>query len=150
VLKKGGRLMRLVINGRNIEITPALRDYVDEKVGRIQKHNSQVRDIEITLAVVKNPSVQNNHFAEVTSNLNGTMLHVKEQAESMYAAIDLLADKIDRQVKKHKEKIIKGKSKMQGAGRSIRTNPMEGLGVEEEPTPVEEVMEVEYKTEEGE
>ena len=138
--------MRLIINGRNIEITPAIKDYVDEKVGRIQKHNGQIMDLEVTLSVVKNPSVQNNHFAEATCLLNGAKVHVKEQAESMYAAIDLIADKIDRQVKKHKEKIIKGKSKMQGAGRSIRTNPLEDLGVEEEPTPVEDVMEIEYKS----
>ena len=138
--------MRFVLNGRNIEITPAIRDYVDEKVGRIQKHNGQIMDMEVTLAVVKNPSVQNNHYAEATCILNGAKIHVKEEAESMYAAIDLIADKIDRQVKKHKEKIIKGKSKMQGAGRSIRTNPMDGLGIDEEPTPVEEVMEIEYET----
>jgi len=142
--------MRLVINGRNIEITVALRDYVDEKIGRIQKHNGQIMDLEITLGVVKNPSVQNSHYAEASCLLNGTKIHVKEQAESMYAAIDLIADKVDRQVKKHKEKIIKGKSKMQGAGRSIRTNPLDDLGIDEEPTPVEDVMEIEYNPEKGE
>lgn len=143
--------MRLVINGRNIEITPALREYVEEKVGRIQKHNGQIMDLEITLSVVKNPSVANSHFAEAKCSLNGSISHVQESAESMYAAIDLIADKVDRQVKKHKEKIIKGKSKMQGAGRSIRTNPLdENLGVDEEPTPVEDIMEIEYKAGEGE
>jgi len=141
--------MRLVINGRNIEITPAIKEYVEEKIGRIQKHNGQIMDMEITLGVVKNPSVQNSHYAEATCTLNGAKIHVNEQAESMYAAIDLLADKVTRQVRKHKERIIKSKSKMQGAGRSIRTNPMdENLGIDEEPTPVEEVMEIEYNTEE--
>lgn len=142
--------MRFVLNGRNIEITPAIKDYVDEKIGRIQKHNGQIMDMEITLAVVKNPSVQNNHYAEATCILNGAKIHVKEEAESMYAAIDLIADKIDRQVKKHKEKIIKGKSKMQGAGRSIRTNPITGLVGEEETASVEELEEIEYESESNE
>ena len=138
--------MRLNINGRNITITTALRDYVEEKLGRITKHYDHVLNIEVTLGVIKNPSVQDNHFAEVTCSLNGAKIHVHEEAQSMYAAIDLLADKLDRQVKKHKDKTIKGKS---GSG-SIRTSSIEEAGdvEEEEPTPDEDILEIEYKTEE--
>lgn len=135
--------MRLVINGRNIDITQAIKDYVKEKIGRIVKHNDQILDMEVTLGVTKNPSVQNNHFAEVTCFLNGAKFHVKEEAESMYAAIDLLADKLDRQAKKHKEKLLKNK-----AGQSIRTNKTEALEEEESQAQDEDIVDIELSSEE--
>ncbi len=113
--------MRLTINGRNIDITTALREYAEEKIGKILKHNDQIMDIVITLGVIKNPSVQDNHFAEVTCLLNGAKIHVKETAESMYASIDLVANILDRQIKKHKEKLKSGKL----GSNSIRTTPEE-------------------------
>lgn len=136
--------MRLTINGRNINVTPALREYVEEKIGRIAKHNDQIMDLVVTLGVTKNPSVQDNHFAEVTCFLNGAKIHVHEEAQSMYASIDLLADKLDRQVKKHKDKILRGKS---GAG-SIRLSSVGEIGEEEEPTPDEDILEIEMTPEE--
>ncbi|OGI24786.1 MAG: ribosomal subunit interface protein [Candidatus Melainabacteria bacterium RIFOXYA12_FULL_32_12] len=134
--------MRLIINGRNIDITPALREYVEEKIGRVTRHYDQIMDLEVTLGVIKNPSVQENHFAEVTCFLNGAKIHVHEEAQSMYASIDLLADKLDRQVKKHKDKILRGKT---GAG-TIRINSVEEIGDSEEPTPEEEIMEIDSET----
>ncbi|OGI03175.1 MAG: ribosomal subunit interface protein [Candidatus Melainabacteria bacterium GWF2_32_7] len=134
--------MRLIINGRNIDITPALREYVEEKIGRVTRHYDQIMDMEVTLGVIKNPSVQENHFAEVTCFLNGAKIHVHEEAQSMYASIDLLADKLDRQVKKHKDKILRGKT---GAG-TIRINSVEEIGDSEEPTPEEEIMEIDSET----
>ena len=121
--------MRLAVNGRNIDVTPALKSYVEDKIGKVINHYDQIMELVITLGVVKNPSVHDNHFAEVNCFINGARLHVKEEAESMYASIDLLADKLDRQVKKHKEKILKGKS---GSG-SIRTSSPESIE-EEEPS----------------
>lgn len=109
--------MRLNVNGRNVTITQPIRDYVEEKIGRIINHYDQILEIEVTLEVIKNPSVAENHIAEVSCKIPGGSLHVKEAAESMYASIDLLADKLNRQVIKHKEKLLKGKSK----GYSIRT-----------------------------
>ncbi|MEI7475187.1 MAG: ribosome-associated translation inhibitor RaiA [bacterium] len=110
--------MRLIVNGRNIEITTAIREYTEEKIGRVARHYDQINELEVTLSVVKNPSVQKNHIAEVTCSLNGARAHLTEEAETMYASIDLLADKLDRQVKKHKEKLLKGKS----GSASIRTD----------------------------
>ncbi len=110
--------MRLTINGRNIDVTPSLREYAEEKIGRITKHNDQITKAIVTLSVNKNPSVSNSQITEVTCSLNGAQIHVKEEAETMYASIDLVADKLDRQVKKHKDKMLRGKS---GNG-SIRTS----------------------------
>lgn len=114
--------MAITVNGKNIDITPAIKDYVDEKLGRVSTHFDQIRKIEVTLNVIKNPSVSKNHVAEVTAVLDKAKLHVTEAAESMYASIDLAADKLNRQVVKHKDKILKSKSK----NLSIRTS-VEGV-----------------------
>ena len=122
--------MRLSITGRNIEITQALRDYVEEKIGKVVNHYDQIMEIVVTLVVNKNPSVRNSQMAEVDCFVNGAKLHVAEESETMYASIDLLADKLDRQVKKHKERIVKGN---QHRG-SIRTVGSEEIEVVEEET----------------
>lgn len=120
--------MRLAVNGRNIEITPAIKEYVKEKIGRVANHYDQIIDLEVTLSVIKNPSVAQNHVAEVSCNISGARIHVTEEAESMYASIDLLADKLNRQVMKHKDKNLKGKHKTD----SIRTGITEESEAETE------------------
>ena len=107
--------MRIHVNGKNIEITEAIKAYAKEKIGKVAAHYDQIEAIDIMLTVIKNPSVAENH----------TSVHVAETAESMYASIDLVADKLARQVKKFKDKNL-GKSKLD----SIRT----GAVIEEEIT----------------
>lgn len=130
--------MRLTINGRNIEITQALRDYVEEKIGKVVNHYDQIMEIVVTLAVNKNPSVRESQMAEVDCFLNGAKLHVEEHSETMYASIDLLADKLDRQVKKHKERLVKG-NHHRGSIRTAASEEMEGVAEEE--TSLEEAIE---------
>lgn len=120
--------MNYTINGKNIDITDPIKDYVKEKVERITKHNNQIMNMNITLSVNKNPSVKKNHTAEVVCFLNGSTVKITEEEESMYAAIDLMADRLDRQVRDLKEKLIKSKT-----GASIRTNSAEALAEAEEP-----------------
>lgn len=92
--------MQISISGHHIEITPALRDYVHDKLGRIERHFDQVTDIQCVLTVEKLE-----HRAEATIHVSGNSLHAHSVDEDMYAAIDSLSDKLNRQVKKHKEKI---------------------------------------------
>ena len=92
--------MQLNISGHHIEITPPLRKYLGEKLARIQRHFDSVTDIHCVLTVEKLE-----HRAEATINVSGNSLHAHSVEEDMYAAIDSLADKLDRQVRKHKEKI---------------------------------------------
>jgi putative sigma-54 modulation protein len=125
--------MRLAVNGRNIEITPAIKAYVEEKIGKIVNHYDQIIDLEVTLSVIKNPSVAENHVAEVSCNISGARIHVEEIAQSMYASIDVVADKLNRQVLKHKDKNVKGKYKTE----SIRLSG----GVESAETDSEEEIE---------
>ncbi len=98
--------MRINVVGRNIEITDAIRSYAEEKIGKVMNHYDQIQSIEVILNVIKNPSVSNSHTAEVICKFISGSVNAQESAESMYASIDLVADKISRLVKKYKEKQI--------------------------------------------
>jgi putative sigma-54 modulation protein len=92
--------MQINITGHHVEITPAIRDYVNEKLERIQRHFENATDINVILTVEKLEQK-----AEATLHVSGATLHAHSVSEDMYAAIDSMVDKLDRQVRKHKEKI---------------------------------------------
>lgn len=91
--------MQLNVTGHHVEVTDALRDYVSTKMQRIEKHYDHVSDVHCILTVEKL-----RHKAEATANLRGARLHAEATEEDMYAAIDGMADKLDRRILKHKEK----------------------------------------------
>jgi putative sigma-54 modulation protein len=91
--------MQLTVTGHHLDVTPALRDYVEKKLDRIARHFDKVIDIHCVLTVEKL-----SHMAEATLKISGGHIHAEATQENMYAAIDVLADKLDRQVTKHKEK----------------------------------------------
>ena len=92
--------MQLKLSGHHLEITPALRSAVEKKLERIVRHFDSVIDIHVTLTVDKLE-----HKAEATLHVSGADLHAVGVDANMYAAIDTLAVKLDRAVKKHKEKL---------------------------------------------
>ena len=92
--------MQLTLTGHHVEVTQALRSYVGSKLGRIERHFDHVGDIHCILTVEKL-----RHKAEATVQLSGGTIFADSVEEDMYAAIDGLVDKLDRQVKKHKEKL---------------------------------------------
>ncbi len=98
--------MHIYVNGRNIEITDAIKAYVKEKFGKVANHYDQIQGIDVVLSVIKNPAASGKHVAEVSCKMNTGVVRCEESAESMYASIDLLADKLDRQVKKFKDKTL--------------------------------------------
>lgn len=91
--------MRIETHGQQLEVTPALREYVENKLQRIDRHFDQPIEIRVQLGVRKP-----DHHAEATLNVPGRTLHADAAGENMYAAIDVLADKLDRLILKHKEK----------------------------------------------
>ena len=91
--------MQLSITGHHVEITAALRSYVEKKIGRILRHFEQVIDTHFVLTVEK---LQ--HKAEATLHVRGGTIHALASETDMYAAIDALADRLERRVRKHKEK----------------------------------------------
>jgi putative sigma-54 modulation protein len=92
--------MQLSVTGHHIDVTPALRNYVDTKLRKLERHFDHMTDIHCILTVEKLI-----HRAEATVHVNGGTIHADSTEADMYAAIDTLVDKLDRQVKKHKEKI---------------------------------------------
>ncbi|MBI4532574.1 MAG: ribosome-associated translation inhibitor RaiA, partial [Candidatus Melainabacteria bacterium] len=94
--------MHVVVTGRNIELTPALKEYLLEKLQRAQKHFDHPLEIQALLSVAKNPSIADSQTAEVTIKLNGSIIRGEESTENMYASIDLVANKIERQLRKFK------------------------------------------------
>ena len=98
--------MQLNISGHHVELTEALKEYVSEKFQRLERHFDQISNTNVTLQVEKLRQI-----AEATVNISGGELHAKAENEDMYAAIDALVDKLDRQILKHKEKQV---SRMHG------------------------------------
>lgn len=95
--------MQLNITGHHIEVTPALKDYIHEKIEKVHKHFSNITHVHVILTVAK----KFQHKAEATLHLAQANIFATAESEDMYAAIDLLIDKLDRQVLKHKEKMQK-------------------------------------------
>jgi len=91
--------MNLNVSGHHVEVTPALRGYVQSKLERITRHFDHVIDAHVILSVDKLKQK-----AEITLHVRGKDLHCASEEQDMYAAIDLMTDKLDRQVLKHKGK----------------------------------------------
>ena len=104
--EKSEVIMHIHVNGKNIEITDAIKAYVKEKIGKVAARYDQIQGIDVVLTVIKNPSAEGKHIAELTCKTNSGTIHSEEAAESMYASIDLLADKFARQITKFKDKNI--------------------------------------------
>lgn len=97
--------MKLVIQGKNIEITDSIRDYVQQKIEKAVQHfHALTTEVDVHLSVARNPRISPKQTAEVTIYANGTVVRAEESSESLYASIDLVADKISRQLRKFKEK----------------------------------------------
>jgi putative sigma-54 modulation protein len=92
--------MQLNVTGHHVDVTTSLKGYVEKKLDRIVRHSDHVIDVRCILTVEKL-----RHKAEATVSLNGGMVYADATEPDMYAAIDALADKLDRRVKKHKEKL---------------------------------------------
>jgi len=97
--------MNLTISGHHLEVTPALREYVLTKMDRITRHFDQVVDTTVLLSVEKNKEKDLRQKAEVTVHMKGKDIFVEQSHEDLYAAIDQLIDKLDRQVCRHKDKL---------------------------------------------
>jgi putative sigma-54 modulation protein len=96
--------MRLDVKGRNVDVTPDLRDYAEKKVGKLARQLADPTHVEVELAVEKNPSIADNHVAEATVWTKGPVLRAREASSDMRASIDQLVDKLERQVVRYRQK----------------------------------------------
>jgi putative sigma-54 modulation protein len=97
--------MKLVIQGKNIDITAALREYVSQKIDKAVSHYQAItQEVDVHLSVARNPRISDRQAAEVTIYANGAVIRAEEKSDNLYASIDLVADKIARKLRKFKER----------------------------------------------
>ena len=95
----------IITTGNNVEVTPAMNEYVDKKLGVVlERHSNIVTKCDVHLSVIHNPRVKLSHCAEVTISVKGLVMRTSERSENMYASIDMVADGLARKLRKFKEK----------------------------------------------
>lgn len=94
--------MKIQTRGENLQLTDALRDYVEKKIGRLEKYfdTPPGQNVQVTLSVVRDLDI-----VEVTMPLNGIIIRAEERSPDMYASIDLVSEKLEGQIRKHKTKL---------------------------------------------
>ncbi|AVO33632.1 ribosome hibernation-promoting factor, HPF/YfiA family [Ottowia oryzae] len=97
--------MNLTISGHHLEVTPALRGYVTSKLDRVTRHFDQMVDVKVLLSVENQKEKDKRQRAECTIRVKGNDLFAESAHEDLYAAVDELMDKLDRQVVRHKDKV---------------------------------------------
>lgn len=133
--------MQIVTNGRNIELTDAIKDYVHQKVSRLEKHFDFIQEVHVILEVEKNPRIAENQLAEATVHVIGAIIRVEAASENLYASIDKLVDKIERSLRKHKTKLLNRSGKSKNHHETIRKDLVES----EEELSEEEALEEELE-----
>ncbi len=114
--------MKLVIQGKNIEVTDAIREYVSQKIDKAVSHfQSLTTEVDVHLSVARNPRITSKQAAEVTIYANGAVIRAEEKSENLYASIDLVADKIARKLRKFKER------------KANKTSPKTAVAIAEQP-----------------
>jgi putative sigma-54 modulation protein len=142
--------MKLVLQGKNIELTDAIREYVQQKIEKAVSHfENFTTEIDVNLSVNHNPRAADRQVAEVTIYANGTVIRAQESAEKIYASIDLVADKITRKLRKYKEKnFIAKKTQTSLKDQSLENELMESIDYDlvgdREPELPTEVVRVKY------
>jgi putative sigma-54 modulation protein len=97
--------MNLTISGHHLEVTPALRGYVTDKLGRITRHFDQVVDVKVILSIENQAEKDRRQKAECNIHVKGNDIFAESSHEDLYAAVDELVDKLDRQVVRHKDRL---------------------------------------------
>lgn len=98
--------MQIIVRGKNVAVTPTLHDYAAKKTSRVGKYFQNIQECLVELEVLHQRNISKNQVAHITLWAKGTILRAGEAASDLYSAIDLAFDKLERQIKKYKEKII--------------------------------------------
>jgi len=98
--------MRLQVKGKNVEVAPTIREYAERKLAKLEKQLAEQTQVEVELSEEKNPSIADRHIAEGTIYGKGTTLRARETSSDAKASIDQLVDKLERQVKRYRERRI--------------------------------------------
>ncbi|TAE54614.1 MAG: ribosome-associated translation inhibitor RaiA [Nostocales cyanobacterium] len=137
--------MKLVIHGKNIEITDAIREYVHQKIEKAVNHFQNItNEVDVHLSVARNPRISTKQAAEVTIYANGNIIRAEESSENLYASIDLVADKIARQLRKYKERRQDHKTQPIPTNEAVMPEPVADLIGDRTPELPGEVVRTKY------
>ena len=119
--------MRLQVKGKNVEVTDSIREYAEEKLSKLERQLADPTRVELELAVERNPSISQNHVAEATIWTKGPILRAREASADHKASIDQLVEKLERQVKRYREKRRprRGQQHLESAGVPADAVPMD-------------------------
>ncbi|MBX2861619.1 MAG: ribosome-associated translation inhibitor RaiA [Vampirovibrio sp.] len=118
--------MKIITTGRNIHLTAAIKEHVQEKFSRIANHFDFVNEIHVFLSVNKNPRVSDSQHAEATVHVNGAIIRIEMASDNLYSSIDQLVERVDRSLKKHKTKLLN-----RGKRKDVRDKSIRKTGFEE-------------------
>ena len=96
--------MRLQVKGKNVDVAPSIREYAERKLAKLDKQLADQTQVEVELSEQRNPSLPERHIAEGTIYGKGTTLRARESSSDPKASIDLLVEKLERQVKRYRER----------------------------------------------
>jgi len=116
--------MNIIVNGRHLEVTPALRSYAEDKISKFDRYLAEISEAVVTLSIEK----KYRHKADVLLKVNGVLIQAESVTDEIYSAIDDVTEKLDRQVKKYKEKMVshrKGGAKAATAETTEKTTEKE-------------------------
>ena len=141
--------MKLLIQGNNIEVTDAIHNHVKQKLEKAVRHfHNLTTKVDVHLSVAHHSCASDNHQAEVTVYANGTVIRAQESSANLYASIDMVADKIARQLRKYKEKQLHKKTHAHTNIKEIELNEEESVEInlspEKTPQLPEEVVRSKY------
>lgn len=100
--------MNIIIRGKQVELTNALRQHAEKRISKLEKYLDELKEVQVTLSVEKD-----RHRVEVTIPINGIILRAEEESGDMYASVDMVIEKLERQIKKYKTKLAK-KTRLNG------------------------------------
>lgn len=98
--------LHVIVQGKHLDVTPALREYAEEKVGKISRYFDQVQEAQVVLSVERRDGMGKAQVVEVTVWGDGLVLRGEEASQDMYASIDLVFDKLRKQIEKYRSKLI--------------------------------------------
>ncbi len=126
--------LHVIVQGKHMAVTPALRDYAQEKLGRITRYFDQIQEAQVALSVERRGNLGRAQVVEVTVRGDGVLLRGEEASEDMYASIDLVIEKLKKQIAKYRSKFIdrrrlaesrKKAQALASADRALRAGPRE-------------------------
>jgi putative sigma-54 modulation protein len=121
--------MQLIITGKNMEVSEPLKDYVQRKIGKLDRFLPMIGEVHVELSTEKAKSNQDRHVVQITMNNDGTILRAEERSSDILAAVDAVRDKLQRQIERFKERPARKRQR----ARAVMPEPE--APAEDEPTP---------------